>query len=487
MAKISFMDTFKYKHILVALVFSFLLGACSDWLELYPEDSLVSEEYWKSGNDVEGIIANTYGLMARQVKTLLLWGELRGGLLSEGRNVPNDPSRIMAGDVTDLNGLSRWSNLYAVINGANQIIQNAPGVVQLDPSFTEADLNRALSEAYFLRALSYFYLVRVFKDVPLITTPYVTDDQDFFPVKEDEATVIAQILEDLEFVKDKAVPHYENLTDTKGRVTVYAVNALLADVYLWINNYDKTIENADAIINSGSYALLTDDLWFQNFYPGNSNSSILELQFSQRWNYNSNLYQTFSYSRNREYTVNPRALELFEETDVRGLGATFSDANLEVWKHVGINPEEERGDALNDNNFIVYRLADIILLKAEALIQLQRFDEAKEAINSVRERRGVAPIEPEPSVTSYEDMLLMERGRELAFEGKYWFDVLRMGKRDDYRRKQTVIDALVMNASADQILPLMSKFQDPNSWYLPIHRDELDKNTNLEQNPYYQN
>jgi len=480
----------KIKPILYAILFMFAAGffvSCSDWLELFPEDSLVSEEYWKSGNDVEALLANTYGKLARQVKTLLLWGELRGGLLSEGINIPSDPARIMRGDVTDQNGLVRWANLYAVINGANQIIANAPDVVSRDPSFTLAELNRTMSEAFFLRAISYFYLLRTFGEVPLITEPYVSDEQDYYPFKSNETEIMTQIIADLESALPRAVPSFGSLAETKGRATAFAIHSLLADAYLWNNNYEKTLEHCNAIINSGNYALLAGNIWFENFYPGNSNSSIFELQFSQRWNYNANLYQTFSYTKNREYTMNPRMLEMFDLGDVRGMGASYGRLNLEVWKYVGINPETERGDALNDNNFIIYRLADIILMKAEALIQLGRFQEAGVQINSIRGRRGVPPIEPEPTLEAFEDFLLAERARELAFEGKYWFDLTRMGKRDNYRKKQAVIAALIMNATADQVLPLTFKFQDPNSWFLPIHRDELERNANLVQNPYYQN
>ncbi len=479
------------KFIIKYIIFFFLAGgiswSCADWLELYPEDSLVSEEYWKSGNDVEAVLANTYGKLARQVKTLLLWGELRGGLLSEGTNIPSDPARIMRGDVTDMNGISRWANMYAVINGANQVIAYAPEVVARDPSFTVAELNRAMSEAYFLRALSYFYLIRTFKEVPLITEPYVSDEQDYYPYKATETELMAQIISDLGNAVTRAVPSFNSLAETKGRATLYAVHSLMADVHLWNNDFEKAIEHCNIIINSRNYALLAGNLWFENFYPGNSNSSIFELQFSQRWSYNANLYQTFSYSKNREYMANPRILELFDTQDVRGMGTSYGTKNLEVWKYVGINPETERGDALNDNNFIVYRLADIIFFKAEALVQLGRFAEAKEHLNMIRMRRGVQSIDPEPSLEAMEDFILEERARELAFEGKYWYDLIRMGKRDNYRKKQAVITALIMNATADMVLPLTFKFQDPNSWYLPIHRDELERNANLVQNPYYQN
>lgn len=128
---------------------------------------------------MEAVLANSYNQLAIQVKPLLLWGELRGGLMSEGQSVPSDASRIMRGDITDINSLIKWSDLYKLINGVNQILKFAPQVRDYDPSFSLAELRQIESEALFLRALSYFYLVRAFKEVPLILEPYTSDGQDF--------------------------------------------------------------------------------------------------------------------------------------------------------------------------------------------------------------------------------------------------------------------------------------------------------------------
>lgn len=479
----------KLKIIQHLMIITIILGlfSCSDWLNLMPEDDLVSEEYWKSQKDVEAVLANTYGIFAQQSKTLLLWGELRGGLISEGRSVPSDASKIITGDITDDNSLLKWGGLYQVINGSNQILSFAPQVIERDPSFTSNELKQIKSEALFLRALSYYYLIRTFKEVPLILEPYTSDEQDYYPAKSDESVILAQIIADLTEALDGAVSEFSTVEETKGRATIYAVHALLADVYLWTDNYEQSILHCDSIINTSNFALLSASNWFQNFYPGNSNSSIFEIQFSSAWGYTSGLYETFSYQKNKQYTINPRVLEIFSTSDIRGEGTTYSLNNLEIWKYIGINDTEERGDALNDNNFIIYRLADIILLKAEALCELSQFTESQALINSIREKRDIETIEIEPTLSSFQDFILAERARELAFEGKYWFDLVRIAKRDNYRNKQKVISALLMNASADAIPALTEKFQNPYSWYLPISKGELEINNKLEQNPYYQN
>jgi len=478
-----------YRYIVSAgiTVLLMVVPACSGWLDLLPEDELVSDEFWMSQEDVESVLSNTYGVFSHEVKTLLLWGELRGGLLTEGLNVPGDPSRIMKGDITETNGLTNWAALFKVINGANQVLAFAPDVVDRDPSFSKLELNQILSESLFLRSIAYFYLVRTFKDVPLILEPYTTDEQDYYPSKSSDTVILSRIIADLNQALENAASDFATVEYNKGLASRDAIHAFLADAYLWTDNYSQAIDHCDEIIRSGSYALLGAGNWFQNFYPGNSNSSILELQFDKRWGFTTGLYETFSYQKEKQYTINPRILELFALEDVRGFDATFSSKNLEIWKYVGINPEEERGDAYNDNNFIIYRLADVMLMKAEALIELGNFEEALSIINEIRTKRGIGEISAEAELETFEDLLLDERARELAAEGKFWFDLVRVGRRDNFRRKERVISALVLNATADVILSLRTKFQDPYSWYLPINRDELQINTNLVQNPYYKN
>ncbi|MCB8995363.1 MAG: RagB/SusD family nutrient uptake outer membrane protein [Bacteroidales bacterium] len=474
-----------FKIILISFI-GLSFSGCSDYLNLLPEDDLVSAEYWKSQDDVEAVIASTYGVLTSQVKTLLFWGELRGGLFSEGTTTPNDQALVMAGKIEPTNSLTSWAGMYKIINGANQVLKFAPQVIDRDPSFTSAELRQVLSEAYFLRSLAYFYLIRTFKDVPLLTEPFISDDQDYYPPKNSEKEILDQIISDLSFAVDNAAESYDDEASNKGRVTVYSVHALLADVYLWMDNYDKAIENCDAIINSPKFALMSSSNWFSNFYPGNSNSSIFEIQFSADWGYSAGLFETFSHAKNYDFIVNPRIAILYELDDVRGLGGSIGKTNQEVWKYVGINDEEERLDANKYNNYIIYRLADIILLKAEAEAELSNFTSSLDLINSIRLKRNVPEATIEPSVTAFENYILEERARELVGEGKYWFDLIRIGQRENYKRKDLVIENLVLNATAAEAPGLRVKFQDPYSWYLPINKSELDINSNLVQNPYYQ-
>jgi hypothetical protein len=124
-------------------------------------------------------------------------------------------------------------------------------------------------------------------------------------------------------------------------------------------------------------------------------------------------------------------------------------------------------------------------MKAEALSQLGQFDQALNLINIIRQRANVAPLSIGNSAVAFEDAIMDERALELAFEGKRWFDLLRLGRRNNYARKDKLIDYIVQNVPSTQKRILAAKLTNPLGWYLPIYKGEIERNKNLVQNPYY--
>src|SRR3546814_17305817 len=114
-----------------------------------------------------------------------------------------------------------------------------------DPSFNRATMESFLSEAYFLRGLSYFYLVRTFGDVPLILDPYMNDDQAYELAKSPKAEVFSQIVSDLTTALNSGKEVWPTIWETKGRSTKWAIHALLADVHLWTGHYDAPTTHID--------------------------------------------------------------------------------------------------------------------------------------------------------------------------------------------------------------------------------------------------
>jgi len=168
--------------------------------------------------------------------------------------------------------------------------------------------------------------------------------------------------------------------------------------------------------------------------------------------------------------------------------AMLSKDNYIIWKYVGFAPDGKsvRPTSIqNSANWIVYRLTDIYLMKAEALSQLNRYAEAGAILDMVRLRAQVDPLAIADSPTAFEDAILNERRLEFAFEGKRWFDLLRMGRRNNYANKAKFIETIITAIPSTQKRILSAKLTNTLGWYLPISKSETERNLNLVQNPYY--
>jgi len=487
---------FNIRVILLFLALTMQIS-CSKYLELIPPNGLIREEFWKTKEDVDAVLMGAYQSFASMDGLLFTYGEARGDM------VKADPSfqwgneyKLMQSNIFPDNGLCSWERFYKVINYCNEVIQNAPEVKNIDDTFTDFQLKGYMAEAYYLRSLSYFYLVRIFKDVPLILTPSENDGANFYPPQTKGEDVLAAMMKDLDACRPFATDGYKTLQEIKGRATKASIDALQADISLWNFDYEGCIRYADKILPplNKLFALLPSDRLFEIYYPGNSLEGIFEFQFDNKYNQlNSTYGMTSRYAY--QYLPSQRAVELlsFKLGVEKKRGENVSIAmvsvdNYVIWKYAGMVPDgktERSGIFTNSCNWIVYRLADIYLMKAEALSQLSRFDEAGIILNQIRDRAEVAPLSVGKSVTAYEDAILDERAIELSFEGKRWFDLLRMGRRNNYSRKTKLVEILITNVISTQKRILSAKLTNPLGWYLPVAKDELERNLNLVQNPYY--
>jgi len=464
-------------------------------MELLPPSGLVRDDFWKSKEDVESVLMAAYRTFAMQDRKLFLNGELRGDLLEGKSNQPDDERIIMENNIYPDNEFCNWESFYVIINYCNEVIKNAPLVQEIDNTFTDFQLRSIMAEAYFLRSLSYFYLVRIYQEVPLVLEPSEDDNADFFPTKSTEDEVLDQIVADLNANREFAPSGgFSTIAENKGRASKAAYDAVLADIALWRFQYDEALIHIAKIESEEEFQLLPISRWFELYYPGNSLESIFEFQFDANLSQNNSL-QSLTSQFNNQYEPSITALQMFARDFsselVRGEDATidkFGEDNFIVWKYIGqaADGQTQRSGAESGSaNFIVYRLADILLMKAEALSQLGRYSEALLIINSIRERAGVGSVNPASSANAFEDVILEERALELAYEGKRWFDLLRMGRRNNFERKDKLIEIMVSNAPSTQRRILTTRLNNPLGWYLPVYAGEIDRNRNLTQNPFY--
>jgi len=314
-----------------------------------------------------------------------------------------------------------------------------------------------------------------------------------------------------------AMTSYGNTASNKGRITKNAIRALLADIYLWRNKYDECITYCDKVLIDNSLSLIPAKLYPYETIFGikNSRESIFELQFSAtNETYNAAVNDFYGKQGKEAGLLTPvveticENKELFDKnsdgefTDVRRkdyITGIASSKIYNIFKYSGLFRSEStdgriirfyyRNPDSSPANWIIYRLPDIMLMKAEALVQQGSFLPALQLVNTTYMRSHPTLANTDTlkassftTKTEMEELVLKERQRELLFEGKRWFDLMRMARRDSSTNRLLV---KVLSKYTDNIGEIGSKLKDMNALYFPIHEEELNANSKLVQNPYY--
>ena len=484
------------KILVVGLAGSMMLSlaACNSWLDLLPENQQTVDMYWQTKEDVEAVVISGYIRMKSCLERFVQWGELRGdGLKYVGSST--DEMDVIELQMLTKNSVSNWYNLYRVIGSANAVIKYAPSVQTHDETFLTEVMNSYVAEATFQRALCYFWLVRTFHEVPLVLDPYVDDSAPYAVAKSSEREIIDRLIADLTEVVKYARPGYSVPLENKGRATRWAIYALLADIYLWDEQYDKCVAACNEVLASGQIELLSGKRWYELYYPGNSIESIFELNYDQSEvaSDKNSLFDWFN-GEKPKYVVSPGTLSLMDAEDVRGEGAGYYGSWL--WKYAATGTTQNgtnlRGTNERDAHWIFYRLPDILLMKAEALVQLSNGDgqmlaDAVELVNVIRRRADIKKDLPVPAtMDECLSLVLNERRVEFMGEGKRWFDILRTAKREGYANRGYLVNILLDGLSAQDRPVYEAKLENEYGYFLPIYQDEIDNSGGvLVQNPYY--
>lgn len=536
------------------------LSSCNDFLDILPTNDVVLENYWTEKGDVTSVMNSCYETLEHSdaLTRIAIWGELRSDNMRFGGNVPNEVNEILKENLLPSNPLCKWSKIYECINRCNIVCHYAPMVQAIDPNYTEAEMKANIAEATWLRSLCYFYLIRTFRDVPYSTVPSIDDNQNYILPATPFNDVVDSLIISLEQVKGDAVRRYyvdesANAYQNSSRVTRWAVHALLADLYLWQGDWDNAIANCDHVIEFKKQQYkemleregnvnnidLVDSIpmilekpvgstecgnsYNEIFGEGNSFESIFELYFrsgqsqqnswvSDYYGNNNNVMGRLSCPTFLCDKVSAGTGEVFKKTDGRIYAATqSSNSNYAITKYartsVGFKTDNVNKDAdLNLHssrrangfaNWIIYRLSDVILIKAEALIERDGEgdrDAAFTLINIVNKRAndGVSQAKTTQlkksdyidSKGAMESLLLEERQREFLFEGKRWFDLVRFARRDGNNSR---LVELVARKYIENVTALKIKLADPNIIYFPYAKSELKVNPLLTQNPAFTN
>lgn len=504
----------KLKRILFifCLLASGLYG-CSGFLDVEIPDQLVKTDYWQTKDQVNASLTGVYTSLHNNLGLFIAWGDLRSELYDLGAKAEAKEQQFVAQDIYPNNALVSWGEAYKGINWTNSFLKNARGTIEYDQTLTLEEVQAMESEAYAIRALYYFYLVRTFKDVPIIMEPYESDVQDIYYGASPESVVLDTIERDLQKALEYAPETFGNPSERYGRITKNAVKAIWADVKLWRGDYEACVdlcEQLDAVYKTKMVAATEID-WFSMFAQGNSSESIFEYQYIETglvsplyglfdgpsaWYY----CNTMGYAENVNKLYKGTGESSFTDT-IRTLGTTLnisessgggvSSGGYTVFKYIGQTPgffsgETRSGVNQSTVNFIFYRYREILLIKSEALAMLGDYEGATEAINVIRRATGLKEIIVGEfgDEDNFMDKLLAERITELAFEGKQWFSMVRMARRNE--TPELLVERIAQYTSATVKLQTMrARLKDPASWFLPYLTSEVENNPLLEQKAYY--
>ena len=490
------------------------ISACDKFLEVGQPDNLVKDEFWQNRDQVQSSLNGLYTSLNNCVNLFQAWGDIRSSLYAPGSQATSTHTQFISHDIYTENSLLNWGNIYRSIGWINAFIKNAPTALQHDPTFKKEELDNMLGEAHALRALYYFYLVRAFKEVPIIKEPYESDTQNLSVAASSENEVLDFIEEDLSFALDAAPQTFTNNFHRFGRVTKNAVLAMMADVKLWRNEYDACIDLCEMLDASYADKLVEPSAWYTIFSPGNSPESIFEFQYMENGP-SSPLYGWFAYHDNTRdiYLANRTNIlinagellysaaipEHFSADTIRlknYSAFTLTEASngyrpaYEVYKFLGQAPYQRSYRNQSDRvaHYIFYRYREIMFMKAEAYAMNNEYEKAEAIINIIRKHCDLPDLTPGEAGQGIEffSWLLMEREFELGFEGKEWFAAVRISRRPGY--ENILIEKAATNhAMGRSYQVIRARLLDTESWFLPYHRTEVERNQLLQQKDFYKN
>lgn len=397
--------------------------------------------------------------------------------------------------------ITRWDEYYRIIQAANILVSKIDeGIAALTPE----QAKRYSAEAKFIRCFCYFQMVRLFGDVVYYTTAY---QKDALP-RENMVSVINKCIEDLSGPKND-LPLTMSDPSLRGvRATQGAAIGLLMNMYMWNAGFDPsnktkyytlTAALGLELINSHAFRLLPLSEW-ATVAKGRSEESLFEL--FRTLNYNTDLNNPFeqanAYSpfgdafihfpyKVPEYTHRWN-FAVFTEDYLNKLYPELADPRLSIWftapfdqnaetfqlKKFAVNTFVDANspnlDINPDNTYLIMRYSDAILLRAEALAELGKTQDAADALNMVRSRAVGTPLFDPAVDQNIKDAIFWERAKELMGEGSHYFDLIRTKR-------------ILSKAYTDN--PLTSDKFNRGGWTWPINTSALTNNPYMTLNTYW--
>lgn len=476
-------DIKNIKYFLPGLLLLLGVSACEDFLDPEADDALTQEDNYQTYLNAQAAVLGLYAKMQDVLPSQVILGELRGDLVEVTSNASADLVGIYNYQYAD-NRFVNPENYYDIILNCNDALEGFQELRTRDVAFEE-DYDYFVAEVTVVKAWTYFSLLKNFRN-PVLNE---SSQQNLAPATGGAITVDGLITM-LNGTVEALNADISGWSGAKDRFNYGSANALLGELYLYNNDYANAVIALNTAILTGDndrFILSSDlanDNWTNIFTSGNSDEVMSELIYSKGNQQTHDLQRLFSDVGSNTYEMRPTAVSLdgFDD-NFRGEGAsyTLSGSNAVINKFTFGKDEFD-----NDAPIIQYRAADLHLMLAEAYNRLEEFEIAADLLNSgsdslfsqlsrgVRGRVGASPIEwandlanVEDSVLFLENEIIRERARELAYEGKRWYDLVRISRhRSD---PAYLANKVKMKYPVADTLRVKQLLLDENNWFLPLN------------------
>ena len=450
-----------------------LVPACKDTLTVEPINEVPTERAITDAATARAAVAGAYDALQDDVDIAYYSGDfvIYGDLSSDDVEHSGTFDTYLEADQNQLrpdNGTVEdiWAGIYEAISRDNIIIDKLPDVPGLDP----AERDDLLGQMYFLRALNYHNLVKLWGDVPLIIHQPAGPAQAAEATRASVADVYTQILSDLDQASQLIVNEDDTRSASRG-----AVFALMSRVKLYQEDWAGVVAAADATEEFG-YTLATD---FADLFTAEGSDTPEDI-FRISFTVSEAMYLGYYYLAKGvggRYEVAPtcslvKAFDADVACTASGAITGWSPTDARADWSIGVGGGEAYGKkfptGIGDEDYHVIRFAEVILNRAEALAHLGQHGAAVDEVNKTRVRAGLAPLVLGVTVADNLDAVLAavydERRLELAFEGFRWPDIVRTGRA-----------IALLNLDPERTHQVL----------YPIPLPELDTAPNMEQNPGY--
>ena len=463
-----------YNRLLFIMIIGLTAGSCGkEFLELSPQQSVANEEALLIIDDFQSSITAAYNGLS-QASYYGRYFVLVPDVMSD--DVKQHPSANRAKDYAEYSAViddgiaeGLWSEMWQNINNLNAIINSEVTI----PAAVKDDYDHIIGEAYTLRGQIYFDMVRAFAQHYSFTAgathlgvPIVLEfDQFSEPSRASVGAVYDQVISDMQ-------QGISLLTDSPrsgntATLSKTAAKALLARVYLYKDDFANAESLANEVISSGKYSLEDNANYLASWSNDYSSESIFEISMTDTDNRGSDaLGRMYIIEGYGDYLPSNDVVSLIPEDDARRgwfIEDEFLDGDYAPFRM------NKYPSITGVDNTKVMRLSEVYLIRAEAKAR-QNDNGAQADVDAIRQRAQPTAAPVTATGQALVDEVLLERRKELCFEGQRLWDLMRYKK--NVVRNQCTSSICTINYPNEKVI-------------LPIPEAELDANPNMEPNPGY--